>query len=82
MSIEIRNVIDPINGEPMPNVKQLRLGKHFAQMNSAWAEEIERLQTFEQSALAKLREIADGHAGNPQKAAADFMNSLDSATAP
>jgi hypothetical protein len=42
--IEIRPVYDPISGEPMPNVKQLRLGKQYMQINTSWATEIERLQ--------------------------------------
>ena len=35
------------------------------------------LETRLQSALTKLREIAKGHAGNPQKAAADFIKELN-----
>jgi hypothetical protein len=57
MSIEIRSVYDPINGEPMPNVKQLRLGKQYMQINTSWAAEIERLQ--------RRSDALDGHGWIP-----------------
>lgn len=70
MSIEIRSVISPISGEPMPNVKQLKLKEYYVvQLNTLWATEIERLQACERAlAIAEtaLRRVRDNDVDSPE----------------
>jgi hypothetical protein len=78
--IEIRPVYDPISGEPMPNVKQLRLGKQYMQINTSWAAEIERLQR-RSDALEIAREYVERQAARGLDSALEALTAIAATTA-